>query len=206
MERHCLIQSSQNCLPRQPSRNSDAIEASLGPDSPSAGCFVKLRGRAAEAHVLRLNEMRRVLIPVLGLILIACTIQRIRHDPSTAAEAANIFLKAMYIQHDYQHALMLSDEALRRSANDENLAQTVKMAEEKCQGSGELKAESYVMSPGKTMELFYTERCQSGNLYHRLVLIGDVSNGYRVSGVWFQEAPYPETGLRRKFQNQSVIH
>jgi hypothetical protein len=100
---------------------------------------------------------------------------------------------------------MLSDKGLRESATAGNLAQMVDSVEKNCGIFAELKAESYLMTPGKTMELFYLSRCDKSTLYHRLVLVGDSSDGYHVSGVWFQDSPYPEHGLRRRFEGNIVV-
>jgi hypothetical protein len=150
--------------------------------------------------------MTKILTPLLGLFLVGCSFQTVKHDPGTAVLAANVFLKAFYIEHNYEHALMLSDAELRRSANADDLGQMARRAEQICGSLKELKAESYLMTPGKTMELFYIGRYQRGTLYHRVVLVGDVSNGYRVSGIWFQDSPYPESKLRRPFQPSIVVN
>jgi|GEM_PF-3053199 len=150
--------------------------------------------------------MIRTLPALLCLVFIGCSFQTVRHNPTTAALAANVFLKAMYVEHNYDRALNLSDEALRRSATAENLGQMADLAAKKCGELKELKADSYLMTQGATMELFYTGRCDRGTLYHRVVLIGDVSNGYRVSGVWFQDSPYQEQSLRRRFENDIIVN
>jgi len=149
--------------------------------------------------------MRKTLPVLLGLFLASCSLQSFKHNPTTAVMATNVFLRALYIEHNYEHALQLSDEALRKSATATNLAQMVTLAEKKCGVLKELKADSYLMTPGSTMELFYDGRCDRGTLYHRLVLVGDVSNGYRVSGVWFQDSPYPDQALRRPFETNIVV-
>ena len=151
------------------------------------------------------NLMQKVLAPLLGLTLVGCWFQSIKHNPTTAAFATNVFLRALYVERNYERALSLSDEALRKSATADNLAQMVDLAEKNCGALKELKADSYLMAPGKTMELFYVGKCDKGILYHRLVLVGDASNGYRVSGVWFQDSPYPEQAMRRRFETVIVV-
>lgn len=149
--------------------------------------------------------MKNILILLLGLALVGCTFRSVKHDPSTAAMAANIFLKAMYIEHNYDRALMLSDESLRRSATSDNLAQMVKVVEDNCGVLKELKAESYQKGQNLTLELFYTATCEKKNLYHRVVLAGDVSSGYRTAGIWFQDKPYPGNDMRPKFEQRIVV-
>lgn len=56
------------------------------------------------------------------------------------------------------------------------------------------------MVQGPSIELFYIGTYDNGVLYQRVVVVGDASAGYRVSGVWFQHEPYPQRNLRRKFE------
>jgi len=153
-----------------------------------------------------LSEAKKVRVATKGLVIAAlilsfygCRFQTVRHNPVKAALGANQFLKALYFEENCAAALGLSDELLRRSVTVANLK---KMVEEIKQERGSLRrltADSYLMTQGQTMELFYVGKYEKGVLYHRLVLVGDASSGYRVSGVWFQPDPYVENRLRRKF-------
>ncbi len=145
------------------------------------------------------------IIVLLLLSLSACHFQSVRHSPVKAAFDANQFLKSLYFDEDCPGALRLADEQLRRSATADDLK---KMMDEMKQERGALKtlrADSYLMTQGETMELFYIGEYERGVLYHRLVLMGDASSGYRVSGVWFQPEPYPENPLRRKFDGEIFV-
>jgi hypothetical protein len=147
--------------------------------------------------------MKIILILLLAGALVGCTFRSVSHDPSTAAMAANVFLKALYIEHDYDRALMLSDESLRRMVTSDKLAELVKVVDDNCGELKQLQADSYAKGQDLTLELFYTATCEKKTLYHRLVMVGDVSKGYRTAGVWFQDAPYP--GNRPKFKNGIVV-
>ena len=68
-----------------------------------------------------------------------------------------------------------------------------------------LQADSYLMTPGKAMELFYVGTYENGTLYHRLVLMGDADTGYKVSGIWYSVDPYPKHTLRREFKQPSLV-
>lgn len=146
-----------------------------------------------------------IIIVSLILALSACHFQSVRHNPVKAAFDANQFLKALYFDEDWAGALRLADDLLRQSVTGDNLE---KMVDEVRQERGALKtlrADSYLMTQGRTMELFYIGEYEKGVLYHRLVLMGDSSSGYRVSGVWFQAEPYPENTLRRKFDGDIFV-
>ena len=116
-----------------------------------------------------------------------------------AVSDTNQFLKALYFDERFAEALRLADPTLRNSASPADLENIVKKTKQEVGDVKKLKADSYLMTQGRSMELFYVGTYEKGTLYHRLVLVGDASSGYKVSGVWFQPEPYPEQALRRKF-------
>jgi hypothetical protein len=137
------------------------------------------------------------ILPILALA--SCQHQKFIHNPRQAASDVKPFLKALYFDENFPMALELADERLRQSATADDMR---KISTQIKQTKGKLKllrADSYLMTPGPTMELFYIGEYENGLLYHRLVLMGDASSVYKVSGVWFQHNPYPENALRRKF-------
>jgi hypothetical protein len=149
--------------------------------------------------------MRRIL-PALALLLVAgCTFKSVSHDSKTAAVASNLFLKAMYVDHDYNRALALAYPEMAKKVTAENLAQLVDMVEKNCGVRQEFKAESYQLVPGQGLELFYVEKCDKTTLYHRTVLLGNVQEGYRVAGVWFQSQPFTGTATQHKFDKEIFV-
>lgn len=151
------------------------------------------------------NATQSLIIIAFILLISACHFQSVRHNPVKATVDANQFLKALYFDEDGTAALRLADDGLRQAVTGDNLK---KMVDEVKQQRGVLKrlrADSYLMTQGQTMELFYIGEYEKGVLYHRLVLIGDASSGYRVSGVWFKPEPYPENPLRRKFDGDIFV-
>jgi hypothetical protein len=145
------------------------------------------------------------IIVSLILSLSACHFQSTRHSPVKAASDANQFLKALYFDEDSAGALRLADPKLRESVSADNLKKMVDEVKQERGGLKRLRADSYLMTPGQTMELFYVADYEKGVLYHRLVLMGDAQSGYRVSGFWFQLDPYPENPLRRKFDVEIFV-
>lgn len=140
------------------------------------------------------------------LLLAGCHVQTVNHEPAQAATDTNRFLKALYVDKDYPKALALADTQLRQSTTANDLKQMAEGIREQRGELKTLKADSYLMTPGRTMELFYIGEYTKGTLYHRLVLIGDVSSGYRVSGVWYQTEPYPDQTLRRRFDQDILVN
>lgn len=149
-------------------------------------------------HAMR-GTIQGLIIFVLTLSLSACHFQAIRHNPIKAAFAANQFLKALYFDEDCAKARGLADERLRQAVTADQLKKMVDEIRQHWGALKKLRADSYLMTQGQTMELFYLGEYEKGVLYHRIVLIGDAPSGYRVTGVWFQPAAYPAHSLRRKF-------
>ena len=149
--------------------------------------------------------MRRLIVVLLLLALSGCHYQHVTHDPNRAVRDTNNFLKALYIDQNYQRALDLGDNALHKATTVQDLEQLVKTAEANAGKLEELRAESYLQTLGKTMEVFYTAKYHNATLFQCLVLTGDASEGYKVSGVWLKDSPYPEQALRRQFHTKIVV-
>src|SRR5262245_61093624 len=109
---------------------------------------------------LEAKLMRRVFLVFLLLCLSACTFKTGTHDAATAASAAKVFLKALYLDHDANRALSLGDEQLRKSATATQLTDLAKTVDLHCGVLKELKADSYAMLPGQTMDIFFTGTCE----------------------------------------------
>ena len=149
--------------------------------------------------------MLKILPLLLLACLAACTFKAVTHDGVTAASAGKVFLKALYLDHDANRALSIADEQLRQSATAAQLTNLATKVDEYCGGLKELRADSFAMLPGQTMQVFFTGTCEKKTLYHRLVMFGSVQEGYRVGGVWFQDTPYPEHPLRKKLDQNIVV-
>ena len=147
-----------------------------------------------------------LVIVALVLALPACQFRSVTHSPMKAAYNANQFLIALYFDEDYAKALELADEQLRQSATPNDLKTMTDKIKQEYGALKKLKADSYLMEQGNTMELFYVGEYEKGTLYHSLVLVGDTSSGYRVSGVWHRPEPYPDDPLRRKFDVEIFVH
>jgi len=150
------------------------------------------------------TAIRQALTLTLSLlVLTGCRYETVTHEPVRAASDTNRFLKALYFEEDYPKALDLADVQLRQSTNADDLKRLVEGIQQQHGKLKTLRADSYLMTPGSTMELFYIGEYEKGILYHRLVLMGNASSGYRVSGVWYQPGAYAAQPLRRSF-NQDI--
>lgn len=142
---------------------------------------------------------------LLFLLSASCKVENVRHEPSRAVIDGNQFLKALYIDEDYDRARGLVDSQLQESLTANNLRQLVEKIKTEKGALKTLKADSYLMVQGRGMELFYDGTYDRGELYHRLVVVGDASSGYKVSGVWYSPDAYPEQPLRRKFGQEIFV-
>lgn len=154
----------------------------------------------------RSQETRALASALLILVGLACQVQTFKHDPIKAAENGNIFLKALYLDEDPYKAFEFSDPQLKQSATPNNLLEMTAAISRQYGKLTQLRADSYLMKQGQTIELFYVGTYDKGTLYHRIVLIGDATVGYKVSGVWFQPEAYPEQPLRRKFDHDMFVY
>jgi len=152
------------------------------------------------------KSFTRVLLGfLLTSLVLGCAVQTVKHDPVKAVADSSDFLKALYIDKNYPKALELADWQLRQSLTANDLSRLVEGIRNARGELKTLKADSYLMTPGKTMELFYVGTYEKGVLYHHLVLVGDLSTGYKVSGPWYSLEPYPEQLLRRNFDEEMPV-
>jgi hypothetical protein len=135
----------------------------------------------------------------------ACHFQAIKHDPVEAVLDTNRFLKAFYVDENPSEALKFFNEELRTSHATDGLTRMLTQIKREQGSLRRLAADSYLMVQGPAMELFYIGTYDNGVLYHRLVVVGDASAGYKVAGVWFQHEPYPQSQLRRKFETEIPV-
>ena len=141
----------------------------------------------------------------LLLLSASCKAESVRHEPAIAVINGNQFLKALHIDEDYEKARGLADTQLQESVTANDLRQLVEKIKTERGALKTLKADSYLMVQGRGMELFYLGTYDRGQLYHRLVVVGDASSGYEVSGVWYSTDAYPEQPLRRKFGQEIFV-
>jgi hypothetical protein len=142
---------------------------------------------------------------VLLLFLCGCRLEAIQHNPIQAVSEANRFLKTLYIEENYREAFESGHAELRNSGTPDNLRQIAERIRQQFGYLERLKADSYMQTPGRTMELFYVGSYERGTMYHRIVLMGDATSGYKVSGLWFKADPYPEHTMRHKFNEDIFV-
>lgn len=152
--------------------------------------------------------MKVRLLSLLVVPLVACSVnlEKISHSAGKAAYDVNEFLLVLYLDENHDKALQLVvAEQLRKYATVNDLKQTGEKLKQERGSMKSLKGDSYLMTPGRTMELFLVGEHENGLSYHRLVLVGDSAAGYKVTGVWFKLEPYPANRMRKPFENEITI-
>src|SRR5262249_21740110 len=122
---------------------------------------------------------RCAILALLVSFLCDCRLETVKQDPNRAVSDANQFLKDLYFDERFPEALEIADPTLRQSTTPTVLREIAEKATQQKGALQELKADSYLMTPGRSMELFYIGKYEKGVLYHRLVLVGDASSGYK---------------------------
>lgn len=150
--------------------------------------------------------MKNAFLFLFSIVLLSgCRLEYAKHDPMKAVSDANVFMKALYLDEHYQKAFEISHPELRRRGSPGDLLQIIERIKQQVGGLRRLKADSYFEGHDKTVEVFYIGTYERGVIYHRIVLTGDTSNGYKVSGVWLNTEPYPEIGSRYRFKNEIFV-
>lgn len=152
-----------------------------------------------------LNKKITFVVLAVLCFLGGCTLRATTHNPVKEALAASIFLRTVYIDHDYVHAMQLAHDELQQSVGVDDLRQIAEEAQSKEGKVQTFTGESFLPTPGETIEVFFVGQHERQTLYHRLVLIGDESNGYKVSGVWFSTQPYAAHTERRRFSQPVLV-
>ena len=147
-----------------------------------------------------IETLRAGIFAALLLCFSACHFQAVKHDPVKAVLDTNQFLKVLYFDENPTEAVKFGNEEFRTSGATDALTKMLSQIKREQGSLKRLAADSYLMVQGPAMELFYVGTYDNGVLYHRVVVAGDASAGYRVSGVWFKPEPYPQSNLRRKFE------
>lgn len=142
---------------------------------------------------------------LLSVFTFGCRREQVKHDPERALSNTKQFVKVLYCEKAVDTALALTDASLRQFATSADLQNILDKAVKEVGKTTKLTADSYLMAPGRNIEIFYVATGQKGVLYHRIVVTGDAASGYKVTGAWFQTQPYPSNTLRRRFHTELTI-
>lgn len=149
--------------------------------------------------------MKNLLLFFLTCIAVTgCLFNIIIHDPNKAVKTSTQVLEAIYFEGNYREAHNQFTTGFQKHYSKENLEQVRNMVSSNFGDIKELSFDSLMQMPGqRIITLFYIGTHISTISYHRVILEGD-QNGYKVSGIFFDNKPYPENKFRRR-PNKSII-
>ncbi len=143
--------------------------------------------------------MKRAVPGLLAFALVGgCSANLISHDAETAASAAVEFGTASFVQGDVERAYaLLSDEA-RATVSREQLREVLANMHPAARPVS-LAAIEYEPVPGqRAMQIFLRGQNGSEEFHYRLMMLGSMPAGYKVSGIFRGSGPYPPSKLRTK--------
>lgn len=158
----------------------------------------------AAGNASRGRKWRSAILFVV-MLLPACQFFVIVHDEDRAAAEAAAVLKLVYLDGDFQAAYRRLDSGLRPKTSPEQLASIAKQLDGAFGPLTRLTLEQYLPVGGqRMMKIFFTGSSERGVTFHQVTMIGDI-RGYRVGGLFFAPAPYPEATHGHRFSRPMVL-
>ncbi|MBM3212679.1 hypothetical protein FJZ33_10690 [Candidatus Poribacteria bacterium] len=145
--------------------------------------------------------MRKILFATFALAsLIGCTATVISHDEDMAAKSAIAFSKVALVQHDIQNGYSLLSDNAKKTISFEKYSQVLSQMHPSLYPLS-LTAEEFEPMPGqKGMNIFLYGENGSEKFFYRCTMEGTAGTGYKVSGIYRGNGPYPPSKLRQKLK------
>ncbi len=141
----------------------------------------------------------------LAVLIACCTltscinvscINLIAHNPKAAENQATRFAQVAFVARDYATAHDLLSPAARQHIPKDKLSGTITAMHPKSFPS-RVTATEYESVPGQRGMIIHLRGDGEGeDFYYRLLMEGDAPSGYRVSGLFRGNGPYPSTNKR----------
>jgi hypothetical protein len=136
-----------------------------------------------------------LLILIIGSALPSC-VNVIAHDQATAAKAATGFAQIAFVSRDYPKAHGLLASRSQKEISEDVFTKTVTNMHPKGFPS-RITATEFEPMPGQRAMTIYLKGDGDGeDFYYRLQLDGDATSGYRVTGLFRGNGPYPPSARR----------
>jgi|WetSurMetagenome_2_1015567.scaffolds.fasta_scaffold109630_1 hypothetical protein len=145
--------------------------------------------------------MRAIISGIIALMfLISCRVTVISHEEELAAKSAIDFAKVALIRQDIQHSYSLLSDNAKKTTSFENYSQILSKIHLSSYPIS-LTAEEYEPIPGQEgMNVFLYGENGSEKFFYRLIMEGTARKGYKVSGIYRGNGPYPPSNLRKKLK------
>lgn len=150
--------------------------------------------------------MRKIMVGTFALVfLISCTATAISHNEDMAAKSAIEFSKVALVQHDIQNGYSLLSENAKKTISFDKYSQAFSQMHPSSYPIS-LTAQEFEPMPGqKGMNIFLYGENASERFYYRFTMEGTGGTGYKVSGMYRGNGPYPPSGLRQELKTAHSI-
>jgi hypothetical protein len=143
--------------------------------------------------------LKKITLALLLATLLACTtkVNTFHHEPSIAATNAAQFAQIAFVQQNSERAYDLLADEMKNSTS----LQEFKEGISKLHPSKyplKIEATEYEPRPGqKGMSIFLYGENEDEKFYYEFVMDGVKEEGYKVSGIWRGNGPYPPSTMRK---------
>lgn len=143
------------------------------------------------------NQMG-LMLPCIFILTSCVQTTQIRHDTTPAAQKAEQFARAAFVERDYQKAQQFTSSMVQKGPIP---LEELQKAVPKMHDAGyptEVTITEYEPIPGqRSMYIYATGTNGEKKYYYRFGMSGDVDAGYKVGAFWInKKGPYPSNSLR----------
>jgi hypothetical protein len=145
--------------------------------------------------------MKMIISVTLALAFVtSCTASVISHDEDMAAKTAIEFSKVALVQHNIQNGYSLMSENAKKTVSLEKYSQVFSQMHPSLYPLSLTAAEFEPMPGQKGMNIFLYGENGSEKFFYRFTMEGTAGTGYKVSGIYRGNGPYPSSKLRQKLK------
>ena len=143
--------------------------------------------------------MRRIISAISAFVfLISCNVTVISHDEDMAAKSAIEYARVALVKQDIQNSYSLLSDSVKKTVSFEKHFQVLSNIHPFLYPIS-LAAEEYEPIPGqKGMNIFLYGENGSEKFFYRVIMEGTARTGYKASGIYRGNGPFPPSKLRKK--------
>ncbi len=148
--------------------------------------------------------IRKKLLYLMFFVLASCGVPNFNvynHDEDQAAAKAKEFAQVAFIQQEYRKAYILLWEETKKQISFEKFQDVVEKMHSKAYPS-QVTATEYEPIPGQAgIQIYLNGKNGNEEFFYRFDMAGTKESGYRVSGIFRGNGPYPPTKLRKMLKD-----
>jgi len=130
----------------------------------------------------------------------ACTpqVRTLEHSPTMAAEEARSFARAALIERDFPKAYRMFADKSQRSTSFDQFTEAIRNSHPRAFPLTLAVVEYEPVPTQSGMNIYLYGENGEEKFYYRFVMEGVRETGYKVSGLWRNNGPYPPAPLKRR--------